>query len=101
MIKISDERGNENELDAVLLHNNTCYVIEDKTKNMSRKGVADDAIYKLAQLSSKMGLRAKGILVSALSVRQADKDRARTYGVEIMDWLPDLKAAFKRTLKIS
>ena len=95
-VKIVDARGNENELDAVVLHKNTCYVIEDKTRNMRRDGVADAAVYKLAQLSSQMGLRAKGILVSASGVRAADRERARAYGVEVFDWLPDLKACLKR-----
>jgi hypothetical protein len=67
---------------------------------MKREGIADAAVYKLAQLSSKIGLRAKGILISALSVRSADKERARAYGVEIIDWLPSLENEFKRILRI-
>lgn len=95
---IKDEKGNRNELDSIVIHRNTCYVIEDKTKNMKVHGdvnVADQAVYKLAQLSRNMGLRAKGILVSARTVRPEDRDRARTYGVEIIDWLPDLEHRLK------
>jgi hypothetical protein len=99
-VKIEDSKGNKNEFDAVFIHKNTCYVIEDKTRNMKRDGVADAAVYKLAQLSSKMGLRVKGILISALSVRSVDKERARAYGVEIIDWLPSLENEFKRILRI-
>lgn len=99
-VKIEDSKGNKNEFDAVFIHKNTCYVIEDKTRNMKRDGVADTAVYKLAQLSSKMGLRVKGILISALSVRSVDKERARAYGVEIIDWLPCLENEFKRILRM-
>jgi hypothetical protein len=48
-----------------------------------------------------MGIRVKGILVSALGIRSVDKDRARTYGVEIIDWLPDLKNRLSRILQVS
>jgi len=95
-VKIVDDRGNQNELDSVVLRGNTCYVIEDKTKNMRGAGVVDSAVYKLAQLSSKMGLKTRGILVSALGVRPVDKDRARAYNVEIFDWLPDLEGNLRR-----
>jgi pimeloyl-CoA synthetase len=100
-VKIEDSKGNKNEFDAVVIHKNTCYVIEDKTRNMKREGVADAAIYKLSQLSSQMGSRVKGILVSAFGIRTVDKDRARTYGVEIIDWLPDLKNRLSRILQVS
>jgi hypothetical protein len=98
-VKISDARGNFNELDAVVLHNNICYVIEDKTRNMKRDGVADSAVYKLAQLSSKMGLKARGILVSALDVRSVDEERARAYNVDVIDWLPRIEEEFNRIFK--
>ena len=100
-VKIEDSKGNKNEFDAVVIHKNTCYVIEDKTRNMKREGVADSAVYKLSQLSSQMGIRVKGILVSALGVRSVDKDRARTYGVEVIDWLPDLKNRLSSILQVS
>lgn len=95
-VKIRDEKGNGNELDAVLLHRNTCYVIEDKTRNMRGATIADNAVYKLAQLSSVLGLRAKGILVSARNIRSTDKERAKVYGVEVLDRLPDLKGSLAR-----
>ena len=99
-VKIKDSRGNGNELDAIVLHRNVCYVFEDKTKNMRRGNMADNAVYKLAQLSSAMGLRTRGVLVSALDVRPADKDRARAYNVEVFDWLPDLKSGLQRLFSI-
>ena len=100
-VKVEDSRGNMNEFDTVVIHKNTCYVIEDKTRNMKREGVADSAVYKLSQLSSLMGIRVKGILVSALGIRSVDKDRARTYGVEVIDWLPDLKNRLSHILQVS
>ncbi len=102
---IVDPKGNRNELDSIVIHRNTCYVIEDKTKNMKLKGelkgnVADHAVYKLAQVSKAMGLRTEGILVSARTVRPSDKERARAYGVEVIDWLPDLEARLKQILRL-
>ena len=99
-VKIVDAKGNSNELDAVVLHGNTCYVIEDKTKYMQRANSTDNVVYKLAQLSARMGLRAKGILVSALDVRPVDKDRAKAYNVDVIDWLPDLESNFRRIFGI-
>lgn len=81
----------DNELDAVALFHNTLYVIECKTKNMRREGVADDAIYKLAQVVRNGGLRAKGVLVSCRSVRSADKLRADAYGITVIDDLSRLE----------
>lgn len=102
---VVDSRGNRNELDSIVIHRNTCYVIEDKTKNMKVKhasagNVADQAVYKLSQVTKNLGLRTKGILVSARQVRPVDKDRARAYGVNVIDWLPDLKSHLSRILEM-
>ena len=101
--RIVDSRGNENELDSVAIHRNTCYVIEDKTKNMkvragNQGNVADAAVYKLAQISKNLGLRTRGILVSARPVRPVDKERAKAYGVDVIDWLPDLERELERII---
>ena len=98
---VTDAEGNKNEFDSIVLHNNMCYVIEDKTRNMRLEGVADNAVYKIAQLSNKFGLKVKGIIVSALEVRKEDKKRARAYGVEVIDWLPNLQKEFKRIFQIA
>lgn len=95
-VKIQDTNGNVNELDAIVLNGNVCYVIEDKSRNMQKGNAADSAVYKLAQLSSQMGLKARGILISALGVRRSDRERARAYNVEVIDWLPDLKSGLAR-----
>ena len=101
--KVIDAKKNRNEIDSIVIHGNTCYLIEDKTKNMDvkngdRGNIADNAVYKLSQLTKSMGLRTKGILVSARAVRPVDKERARAYGVEIIDWLPDLEPRLKNIL---
>ena len=101
--QIVDAGGNSNELDSIVVHRNTCFVIEDKTKNMIVKGgihgnVADQAVYKLAQVTKRLGLRTKGILVSARLLRPEDKDRARAYDVEVIDWLPDVESQLRRII---
>lgn len=103
---VVDSKGNRNELDSIFIHRNTCYVVEDKTKNMKVRGgssenVADQAVYKLSQVTKNLGLRTTGILVSARQVRPVDKERARTYGVEIIDWLPVLKDRLCRIMALS
>lgn len=103
---VVDSKGNRNELDSVVIHRNTCYVIEDKTKNMKVKSgsmgnVADQTVYKLAQVTKNLGIRTKGILISARQVRPVDKYRAKAYGVEIIDWLPDLKSQLSRIMGLA
>lgn len=103
---VVDSKGNRNELDSAVIHRNTCYVIEDKTKNMKVKSgstgnVADQVVYKLAQVTKNLGIRTKGILISTRQVRLVDKDRARAYGVEIVDWLPDLKSRLNRIMGLA
>lgn len=101
--QIVDADGNPNELDSIVVHRNTCFVIEDKTKNMIVRGgihgnVADQAVYKLAQVTKRLGLRTKGVLVSARLLRPEDKDRARAYDVEVVDWLPDVESQLRRII---
>lgn len=94
----------ENELDSIVIYKNTCFVIEDKTANMRRKNSTvrvDGAVYKLAQLTKTMGLRAKGILVSAIGVQKEDRDRARAYNVEVLDDLTRLESELKRIMNIT
>ncbi len=92
----------ENEFDAVVLHKNTCYIVECKTRNMkpSKKNahvdIGDSAVYKLAELSSELGLRATGILVSAREVRKEDKDRAKYRNVKVFSDLTTLKEDFAK-----
>ena len=102
-VQIVDAGRNLNELDSIVVHRNTCFVIEDKTRNMSVKdeihgNVVDQAVYKLAQVTKQLGLRTKGILVSARTIRRADRDRARMYDVEVIDYLPDVESQLRRII---
>jgi len=95
-----DKTGNENEIDAMALSKNTLYVFECKTRTMTAAGVADAAVYKLAQLAKSYGLRAKGVLVSARTLRKADLERARAYGVEVVDDLHDLESRLRAIMRL-
>ena len=96
---VKDADGNRNEYDAVLSHRNTLYVIECKTRNMESPDVADNAVYKLAQLKQLGGgLRAKGLLVSYMPIRKTDRDRAHAYGVTVIDSMRDIDVRIKNVL---
>ena len=84
-VLITGAGGESNELDIVALYGNTLHIVECKARNMTQEGVVDAAVYKLAELTRSSGLRAKGILASARHVRDADKRRAKAYGIDILD----------------
>ena len=69
-----------------------------KVRAGNQGNVADAAVYKIAQISKNLGLRTRGILVSARPVRPVDKERAKAYGVDVIDWLPDLERELKRII---
>jgi len=72
----------ENEIDAIVVHNNRALVVECKT---SRQLKAQDAIYKLGQVLRQVGgLFARGLYVSAQNVGEADRRRAQEYGIDVM-----------------
>ncbi len=103
MMNASVQYGNDtkNELDAVLVTRNMLVLIECKTKNMKREGVADDAVYKLADLSQHLGgLRVKSILVSCRPLRGEDRKRAKLLGVNVIDNLSILESELKRLLEL-
>ena len=95
-----------NEVDCLVFLHNTFYLLECKTSNLSRhtsegEGCAvDDTIYKIAQLTRQYGLRAKGAIVSARSVRAVDKRRAGLFGIEIFDDFPTLKERLRKFLRV-
>ncbi len=91
----------KNELDAVLVVRNTLVLIECKTRNMKRDGVADDAIYKLAELTRFLGgARIKSILISYQTLRDPDKKRAKLLNVDIIDNLDDIEGQLKQKLAL-
>lgn len=86
-IKFSNDT--KQELDVVLAWQNSLVLLECKTRNMTREGVAMDALFKVAELGRQVGgLRKKTVLVSYRPVRDEDQDRARLLGVDIVDYLP-------------
>lgn len=76
----------ENELDAVVVHQNRMLVVECKTLRFGRDEARDaDYVYKLAQLSRQVGgSMASSLLLSARPVDTHVVDRARQYGVSIL-----------------
>jgi hypothetical protein len=95
-VKLLGAGDESNELDVAALYRNTLYIVECKARNMTRDGVVDAAVYKLAELARRSGLRAKGFLASARPVRDADKRRAAAYDIEVFDNPAMLDAQFRR-----
>ncbi|MBR1837005.1 MAG: DUF1887 family protein [Kiritimatiellae bacterium] len=95
-VKLTGTGDETNELDVAALYRNTLFIVECKARNMTQDGVVDNAVYKLAELAHRSGLRAKGILASARPVRDADKRRANAYGIAVFDNPATLDAQFRR-----
>jgi len=81
--KVIQARTNtENEIDAIAVHKNRALIVECKT---SRQTKAQDSIYKLAQVVRQVGgLVATGLYLSAQDVGEADRRRAKEYGIEVI-----------------
>ncbi len=72
----------QNEIDGIAVAHNRALIVECKAKKQDQ---AQDAIYKLGQLVRQVGgLMARGLYVSARSVSDADRSRAREYGVDVL-----------------
>lgn len=73
-----------NELDGVLVHDNRMLLVECKAARSGEKTA--DWIYKLAQLARQVGGQlARPLLLSARTLGDTDHDRAREYGVDVLD----------------
>jgi hypothetical protein len=73
-----------NELDGALVHDNRLLLVECKAARSGDKTA--DWIYKLAQLARQVGGQlARPLLLSARTLGDADHDRAREYGVDVLD----------------
>ena len=86
----------QNEIDGIAVAHNRALIIECKAKKQDQ---AQDAIYKLGQLVRQVGgLMARGLYVSARQVSDADRSRAREYGVDVLaaDELADLSDYLRR-----
>lgn len=87
---------NPNEIDGIAVAHNRALIIECKAKKQDQ---AQDAIYKLGQLVKQVGgLMARGLYVSARQVSDADRSRAREYGVDVLaaEDLADLSDYLRR-----
>ena len=81
----SVEGHTHNELDAVMVYGNCMLVIECKAAKMHSGEKLADQIYKLNQLARNVGGQmAQPLLLSARSIGDADRQRAKEYGVDIL-----------------
>jgi hypothetical protein len=80
---VSVDEKVDNEIDAMLVHDNRALLIECKTRRQDDK--AQDAIYKLAQLRDRLGGSvASALYLSARSVDDEILKRAREYRVDVL-----------------
>lgn len=83
------DSGTANEIDACVVHRNRVLVVECKAARPD--GSDAEWIYKLAQLARAVGgALAKPLLLSARTLPEAHRQRAREYGV---DWLDGAELA--------
>ena len=93
---IQNQTKTENELDAIAVKNNRVLIIECKSGKQHK---AQESIYKLAQLVKQVGgLMAQGLYVSAQSLNDADRQRAKEYGIDVLaeGELPQLTAYVRK-----
>ena len=73
----------DNEIDAMLVHENRALLVECKTRRQERE--AQDAIYKLAHLRDRLGGSvASALYLSARPVVEEVLKRAREYRVDVL-----------------
>lgn len=75
-----------NEIDALVVHRNCALLIECKTARFGHDDAKDqDYIYKLAQLTLKVGGQmGRSLLLSARQVKPEVRQRAREYKVDVL-----------------
>lgn len=79
---VHSDTKSRNEIDGIAVAHNRALIIECKAKKQDQ---AQDAIYKLGQLVRQVGgLMARGLYVSARSVSDTDRNRAKEYGVDVL-----------------
>lgn len=79
---IQNAAKNHNEIDVIAVKNNRALIIECKAK---RQDDAQAAIYKLGQIVRQVGgLMSRGLYVSARDVGDADRSRAKEYGIDVL-----------------
>lgn len=81
-----DVTDTKNELDVFCLRDNTAYLFECKSGKAGSGTEAIKAIYKLGQLCDQLvGMRGRGIFVSTEILSPVLKQRAKQFGIEIID----------------
>ncbi len=93
------------ELDNVAIVNGNLSLVECKTANLQdEKGDgmsrADAAVFKIAELTRTYGLSARGFVVSARKVREEDHDRAKVFGVRVLDNFKTLEQDLRQALRL-
>ncbi len=97
----------KNELDNVILFNNTLHIIECKTKYFKQGGNHPDgtqAIYKLDTLGDFIGgAFARAMLATIYPLKQADERRAAQYGIRLVQdqEIKNLKETLSQWLSIA
>lgn len=82
---IARATGTKNELDVCFLRQNRLYVIECKTARMIHDEKANDSLYKLAEIHSRVGgIGARGMLVSYRAFSDAEMGLAKALGIRIV-----------------
>lgn len=89
-IKPGNKRGNNNEFDVLICHNNQLLIIECKAKQWGNKQQGDstnqDVVLKLESLGRKLGgLYGERLLISARKLPDEMKQRARDNRIEVCD----------------
>lgn len=103
---VHPDGATRNEIDVAFLYRNTLHLIECKTANLGTDGgtgddKATEALYKLDALRKVGGLRTRAMVLDyrgALSAHAANRDRARSAGIEIVAGrqLGDLRGCIQR-----
>lgn len=79
---MQNQSKSENEVDAIAVKNNRALLVECKSGKQDK---AQEAIYKLGQVVRQVGgLMAKGLYVSAQTVSEPDRSRAKEYGIDVL-----------------
>lgn len=95
----------EQELDNAAMVNGNLSLLECKTANLQDEkedgtSRADAAVFKIAELTRNYGLSARGFVVSARKVRKEDLDRAKLFGVRILDNFKTLEQNLRQALRL-
>ncbi len=87
-----------NEFDVLMINKNSPIIVECKTSNydkITKRNFLQETIYKLDSLKKEFGLSAKGYIFTLDNeIKETDYERAKIYGIEIMNREKILKEKF-------